>query len=48
MNCVKGFYVPPQPIVDLPRTGDESRLALWLCLLAFAGAGMTAMRKRAA
>jgi len=52
-------YALPQPAApaapadqpqtgSLPQTGDSSSLALWLCLLAFAGAGMTAMRKREA
>ena len=50
------LYKPEAPAVpadvpqtgSLPQTGDSSSLALWLCLLAFAGAGMTAMRKREA
>jgi len=36
------------PFADVPKTGDSSSPALWLCLLALAGAAMTAMRKREA
>ncbi len=35
----------PADLADLPRTGDSSSLALWMALLAMAGAGMMARRK---
>lgn len=40
----KAPAAPAEP-ADLPSTGDESRLTLWLCLLALAGAGMKMRRK---
>ena len=34
-------------VVALPRTGDNSHMALWLMLLGMAGAGVMTLRKRA-
>jgi len=43
-----GGMLIDQPAADLPQTGDSSSLALWLGVLALAGAAMTARRKREA
>jgi len=32
---------------ELPQTGDESHMALWLCLMGLASAGMILLRRRA-
>ena len=37
----------PLPNVNLPQTGDSSRLALWLALTGLAGAGMMLLRRKA-
>lgn len=41
------FTVTVKPMPALPQTGDRSRLALWLAMLAVAGAGMMALRRKA-
>lgn len=37
-----------QPAVDLPKTGDSSRIGLWLAMLALAGAVLAALRRKTA
>ena len=44
----KEGYTGSAPVGALPRTGDDASLALWVCLLAAAGVGMIARRRREA
>ena len=41
------FSLTAPQFPTIPQTGDESRAALWLAMLAFAGAGMLLLRRRA-
>jgi len=41
-----GVIAAPGQTGGLPRTGDESRFVLWLCLLGIAGAGLLILRRR--
>lgn len=47
-NAGTGTPIPSDEVISsMPQTGDSSSLALWVMLMAFAGAGMWMLRRRA-